>query len=108
MQLVWRFNRWFLEKGLKDVFDDISPISDYSGHLSLEFTDFKLCEEDVKYSIEECKERDTTYAAPLKVKVRLINKEKEDINEQEIFMGDLTLVPVVLTSRLNSLQVCVV
>ena len=57
--------RWFLEKGLKDVFDDISPISDYSGHLSLEFTDFKLCEEDVKYSIEECKERDTTYAAPL-------------------------------------------
>ncbi|MCX4325272.1 MAG: hypothetical protein OSJ59_20245, partial [Lachnospiraceae bacterium] len=68
--------QWFLNEGLKEVFDDISPISDYSGHLSLEFVDFELCEEDVKYSIEKCKERDATYAAPLKVKVRLINKEK--------------------------------
>ena len=96
--------RWFLEKGLKDVFDDISPISDYSGHLSLEFTDFKLCEEDVKYSIEECKERDTTYAAPLKVKVRLINKEKEDINEQEIFMGDLPLMTETGTFVINGAE----
>ena len=63
--------QWFLDEGLKEVFDDISPIADYSGHLSLEFVDFKLCEDDVKYSIEECKERDATYAAPLKVKVRL-------------------------------------
>ena len=65
---------WFLKKGLKEVFEDISPITDYSGHLSLEFTDFSLCEEEAKYSIEECKERDATYAAPLKVNVRLINK----------------------------------
>ncbi len=83
--------RWFLDEGLKEVFDDISPISDYSGHLSLEFVDFELCEEDVKYSIEKCKERDATYAAPLKVKVRLINKEKDEITEHEIFMGDLPL-----------------
>ena len=61
--------KWFLEEGLKEVFDDISPIADYSGHLSLEFVDFELCEDDVKYSIEKCKERDATYAAPLKVKV---------------------------------------
>ena len=79
---------WFLKKGLKEVFEDISPITDYSGHLSLEFTDFSLCEEEAKYSIEECKERDATYAAPLKVKVRLINKETDSISEHEIFMGD--------------------
>ena len=84
--------KWFLDEGLKEVFDDISPISDYSGHLSLEFVDFELCEEDVKYSIEKCKERDATYAAPLKVKVRLYNKEKEEISEHEIFMGDLPLM----------------
>ena len=69
--------QWFLKEGLKEVFDDISPIADYSGSLSLEFVDFELCEDDVKYSIEECKERDANYAAPLKVKVRLYNKEKE-------------------------------
>ena len=69
--------KWFLESGLKEVFDDISPITDYSGKLSLEFVDFTLCEDDVKYSIEECKERDATYAAPLKVKVRLHNKEND-------------------------------
>ncbi|MBR3684032.1 MAG: hypothetical protein IKL78_04080, partial [Lachnospiraceae bacterium] len=63
--------QWFLDEGLKEVFDDISPIADYSGSLSLEFVDFELCENEVKYSIEECKERDATYAAPLKVKVRL-------------------------------------
>ena len=84
--------KWFLDEGLKEVFDDISPIADYSGHLSLEFVDFTLCEDDVKYSISECKERDATYAAPLKVKVRLYNKENDEINEHEIFMGDLPLM----------------
>ena len=78
--------QWFLDEGLKEVFDDISPISDYSGHLSLEFVDFELCEEDVKYSIEKCKERDATYAAPLKVKVRLYNKEKEETSKRRIFV----------------------
>ncbi len=84
--------QWFLDDGLREVFDDISPIADFGGHLSLEFVDFTLCRDDVKYSIEECKERDATYAAPLKVKVRLINKETEEINEHEIFMGDLPLM----------------
>ena len=81
--------QWFLKEGLKEVFADISPIADYSGHLSLEFVDFRLCVEDIKYSIAECKERDATYAAPLKVKVRLFNKEVDEISEHEIFMGDL-------------------
>ena len=84
--------QWFLKEGLKEVFDDISPIADYSGHLSLEFVDFTLCKDDIKYTIEECKERDATYAAPLKVKVRLCNKDKDEINEHEIFMGDLPLM----------------
>ena len=79
--------QWFLDEGLKEVFDDISPISDYAGHFSLEFVDFTLCEDDVKYTIEECKERDATYAAPLKVRVRLYNRETDEINEHEIFMG---------------------
>ena len=83
--------QWFLDEGLKEVFDDISPIADYSGHLSLEFVDFTLCENEVKYTIDECKERDATYAAPLKVRVRLHNKETDEINEHEIFMGDLPL-----------------
>ncbi len=95
---------WFLEKGLKEVFDDISPIADYSGHLSLEFTDFTLCEDDVKYSIEECKERDATYAAPLKVKVRLINKETDEINEHEIFMGDLPMMTETGTFVINGAE----
>ena len=84
--------QWFLDEGLKEVFDDISPIADFSGHLSLEFVDFALCRNDVKYSIEECKERDATFAAPLKVKVRLINEETSEIKEHEIFMGDLPLM----------------
>ena len=84
--------QWFLNEGLKEVFEDISPISDFAGHLSLEFVDFTLCKDEVKYTIEECKERDATYAAPLKVKVRLYNKDKEEINEHEIFMGDLPLM----------------
>ncbi len=84
--------QWFLDEGLKEVFRDISPISDFAGHLSLEFVDFTLCKDDIKYTIEECKERDTTYAAPLKVRVRLCNKDKDEINEHEIFMGDLPLM----------------
>ena len=83
---------WFLTDGLKEVFDDISPITDFAGHLSLEFIDFQLCRDEVKYTIEECKERDATYAAPLKVKVRLINNDKDEINEHDIFMGDLPLM----------------
>ena len=84
--------QWFLDEGLREVFEDISPIADFAGHLSLEFVDFTLCKDDIKYTIEECKERDATYAAPLKVKVRLYNKDKEEINEHEIFMGDLPLM----------------
>ena len=95
---------WFLNEGLKEVFDDISPIADYSGHLSLEFVDFELCEEDVKYSIEKCKERDATYAAPLKVRVRLYNKEKEEISEHEIFMGDLPLMTETGTFVINGAE----
>ena len=96
--------QWFLSEGLKEVFDDISPISDYSGHLSLEFVDFELCEDDVKYSIKKCKERDATYAAPLKVKVRLINKEKDEITEHEIFMGDLPLMTQTGTFVINGAE----
>ncbi len=95
---------WFLKEGLKEVFDDISPISDYSGHLSLEFVDFELCRDDVKYSIEKCKERDANYAAPLKVKVRLINKEKDEITEHEIFMGDLPLMTETGTFIINGAE----
>ena len=84
--------QWFLDEGLKEVFEDISPIADFAGHLSLEFVYFTLCKDDIKYTIEECKERDATYAAPLKVKVRLCNKDKDEINEHEIFMGDLPLM----------------
>ena len=96
--------KWFLEEGLKEVFRDISPIADYSGHLSLEFVDFVLCEDDVKYSIEECKERDATYAAPLKVRVRLYNKEKDEFNEHEIFMGDLPLMTETGTFVINGAE----
>lgn len=96
--------QWFLDEGLKEVFDDISPIEDYSGHLSLEFVDFALCEDDVKYSIEECKERDATYAAPLKVKVRLHNKENDEINEHDIFMGDLPLMTETGTFVINGAE----
>ena len=96
--------QWFLDTGLKEVFEDISPIADYSGHLSLEFTDFTLCKDDVKYSIDECKERDATYAAPLKVRVRLINKETDEINEHEIFMGDLPLMTETGTFVINGAE----
>ena len=96
--------KWFLDEGLKEVFDDISPIADYSGHLSLEFVDFILCEDDVKYTIDECKERDATYAAPLKVRVRLYNKENDEINEHEIFMGDLPLMTKTGTFVINGAE----
>ena len=96
--------QWFLDEGLKEVFDDISPIADYSGHLSLEFVDFTLCEKDVKYTIDECKERDATYAAPLKVRVRLHNKETDEINEHEIFMGDLPLMTKTGTFVINGAE----
>ena len=95
---------WFLTDGLKEVFSDISPIADYSGHLSLEFVDFRLCEDEVKYTIEECKERDATYAAPLKVRVRLYNKENDEINEHEIFMGDLPLMTKTGTFVINGAE----
>ncbi len=96
--------RWFLEAGLKEVFEDISPIADYSGQLSLEFVDFQLCEEEVKYSIEECKERDATYAAPLKMNVRLHNKETDEINQHDIFMGDLPLMTETGTFVINGAE----
>ncbi|HHX12728.1 MAG TPA: DNA-directed RNA polymerase subunit beta, partial [Clostridiales bacterium] len=93
--------QWFIDEGLKEVFDDISPISDYSGHLSLEFVGFSVCEDDIKYTIDECKERDATYAAPLKVKVRLHNKENNEINEHDIFMGDIPLMTETGTFVIN-------
>ena len=96
--------KWFLDEGMKEVFDDISPITDFSGHLSLEFIDFTLCEDDVKYTIEECKERDATYAAPLKVKVRLHNRDNDEINEHEIFMGDLPLMTKTGTFVINGAE----
>ena len=99
--------QWFLDEGLKEVFDDISPIEDYSGHLSLEFVDFELCKDEMpanKNTIEKCKERDATYAAPLKVKVRLHNKEKEEISEHEIFMGDLPLMTETGTFVINGAE----
>ena len=96
--------KWFLTDGLKEVFEDISPITDYSGQLSLEFVDFQLCREDRKYSIEECKERDATYAAPLKVKVRLHNKDTDDFKQHDIFMGDLPLMTETGTFVINGAE----
>ena len=99
--------QWFLREGLKEVFDDVSPIADYSGHLSLEFVDFELCKDEMpinKNTIEKCKERDATYAAPLKVRVRLYNKEKEEISEHEIFMGDLPLMTETGTFVINGAE----
>ena len=96
--------QWFLDEGLNEVFEDISPIADYSGKLSLEFVGFTLCVEERKYSIEECKERDATYAAPLKVKVRLHNKENGEITTHEIFMGDLPLMTETGTFVINGAE----
>ena len=83
--------KWFLEKGLKEVFDDMSAITDYTGNLVLDFVDYHL-DDEPKYSVEECKERDVTYAAPLRVKARLLNKETGEVKEQEIFLGDFPLM----------------
>ncbi len=96
--------QWFLNEGLREAFADISPITDYSGKLSLEFTDFTLDKEGAKYTIDECKERDATYAAPLKVRVRLYNKEIDDITEHEIFMGDLPLMTETGTFVINGAE----
>ncbi|HCA20893.1 MAG TPA: DNA-directed RNA polymerase subunit beta, partial [Lachnospiraceae bacterium] len=95
---------WFLTEGLREAFDDISPITDFTGQLSLEFVDFQLCRDDIKYTIEECKERDATYAAPLKVNVRLHNHETEEINQHEIFMGDLPLMTETGTFVINGAE----
>ncbi len=97
--------QWFLDKGLQEVFDDISPIEDYSGHLSLSFIGYELCEKEKKYTIEECKERDATYSAPLKVLVRLYDKEnKKEIKDQKIFMGDLPLMTRTGTFVINGAE----
>ena len=96
--------QWFLDEGLREAFADISPITDYSGKLSLEFTDFTLDKAGAKYTIEECKDRDATYAAPLKVRVRLYNKETDEINEHEIFMGDLPLMTETGTFVINGAE----
>ena len=97
--------QWFLDHGLQEVFDDISPIEDYSGHLSLSFVSYELCEKDVKYSIAKCKERDATYAAPLKVRIRLYDREnKKEVKEQEIFMGDLPLMTRTGTFVINGAE----
>ncbi len=98
------YYKWFLDDGLMEIFNDISPITDYNGHLSLEFVDFKLCREETKYTIPECKERDATYAAPLKVRVRLHNKETEKFFEHEIFMGDLPLMTDTGTFVINGAE----
>ena len=96
--------QWFLDEGLREAFADISPITDYSGKLSLEFTDFTLEKENAKNTIEKCKERDATYAAPLRVRVRLYNKETDEINEHEIFMGDLPLMTETGTFVINGAE----
>ncbi|HIT61122.1 MAG TPA: DNA-directed RNA polymerase subunit beta [Candidatus Fimousia stercorigallinarum] len=96
--------QWFLDEGLKEVFEDISPIADYNGQLSLEFVDFILCRDDKKYSIEECKERDATYAAPLKVRVRLYNKDEDEFKQHDIFMGDLPLMTETGTFIINGAE----
>ncbi|MBO7402024.1 MAG: DNA-directed RNA polymerase subunit beta [Lachnospiraceae bacterium] len=95
---------WFLKQGLREVFDDISPIEDYNGHLSLDFVDYQLCLDDVKYNIEECKERDATYAAPIKVKVRLHNKETDEITQHDIFMGDFPIMTETGTFVINGAE----
>ncbi|MCR4891095.1 MAG: DNA-directed RNA polymerase subunit beta, partial [Lachnospiraceae bacterium] len=98
--------KWFIKEGLKEAFADISPIVDYSGNLSMEFVDYDFSEDDAKYSINECKARDATYAAPLKVKVRLYNSEnpEDDIKEHEIFMGDLPIMTKTGTFVINGAE----
>lgn len=95
---------WFISDGLKEIFDDISPIKDFNGSLSLEFVDFHIAYDEIKYSIEECKERDATYSAPLKVTVRLNNKETGEISEHQIFMGDMPLMTETGTFVINGAE----
>ncbi len=99
--------KWFLNEGLKEAFQDISPVEDYTNSLSLEFLDFSFSD-DSKYTVEECKERDATYAAPLKVRARLYNKEKDEINEHEIYMGELPLMTETGTFVINGAERVVV
>ena len=96
--------KWFLEEGFREALADISPITDYSGRLSLEFVDYVLAEDEIKHTIEECKERDLTYEAPVKIKVRLHNKEKEEISEHEIFMGNFPLMTETGTFVINGAE----
>ncbi|MEZ3461807.1 MAG: DNA-directed RNA polymerase subunit beta [Lachnospiraceae bacterium] len=96
--------KWFLEEGFREALADISPITDYSGRLSLEFVDYVLAEDEIKHTIEECKERDLTYEAPVKIKVRLHNKEKEEITEHEIFMGNFPLMTETGTFVINGAE----
>ena len=96
--------QWFLDEGLREVFKDISPIVDYTGNLSLELVDYQLCKDDIKYSIEECKERDATYAAPIKVNVHLRNEETGEIAQHDIFMGDLPLMTETGTFVINGAE----
>lgn len=98
---------WFIKEGLKEVFDDVSPIEDYSGKLILEFVDYYISD-DIKYDIDESKQRDTNYCAPLKVKVRLINTETGEVKEQEVFMGDLPLMTPTGTFVINGAERVVV
>ena len=100
--------QWFLKDGLQEVFDDINPIQDYTGNLNLEFVGYKLDLDNIKYVVEECKERDSTYAAPLKVKVRLLNKETGEVKEQEVFMGDFPLMTEQGTFIINGAERVVV
>ena len=95
--------KWFLDKGLREVFRDVAAITDYAGNLELSFIDYTM-DEDPKYSVEECKARDATYAAPIKVRVRLRNKETEEIKEQEIFMGDFPLMTKAGTFVINGAE----
>ena len=99
---------WFLKEGLLEVFDDINPISNFTGNLVLEFVDYKLDMDNIKYSVEECKERDSTYAAPLKVSVRLTNNDTGEIKEQEVFMGDFPLMTEQGTFIINGAERVVV
>ena len=99
--------KWLIEEGLKEVFDDVSPIEDYSGNLILEFVDYHLSDE-IKYDIDESKQRDTNYSAPLKAKVRLINSETGEVKEQEVFMGDLPLMTPTGTFVINGAERVVV
>ena len=94
--------QWFLEEGIKEMFNEVSPITDFTGNLILEFVDYNLG--DPKYDVDECRERDATYAAPLRLKVRLINKETGEVKEQEVFMGDFPLMTTKGTFIINGAE----